>query len=205
MMIIYLVLIFVFSYALAITFPVIYSKAKQSAIKQSAELQIENDEANKYPVLATAMFLIPLLVFILSEDMLLSVFCFLLAIVAYTDASARWIPDVVIYLLLAVSIISIPSNNLVFSLSAAVFYVMPAAMLSAYGYVVRKDSWIASGDYYVFPSIGLMTLPEHAAGLMLMTLAIAVLLTRRIKKIPLVTVAYFTFTGYQTCVLSGLF
>jgi len=204
-MIFYLVLICVFSYALAVTFPEIYSKAKQSVIEQSVELQIENEEANKYPVLATVMFLIPVLIFTLSEDMLLSIFCFLLAILAYTDASARWIPDVVIYILLAVSMITTSSNDLMFSLSAATFYILPAAMLSAYGYLVRKDSWIASGDYYVFPSIGLMTFPEYAAGLMLVTLAIAVLLTRRIKKVPLVTVAYFTFTGYQTCVLLGLF
>lgn len=204
-MVLYLTLICVFSYVLTITFPGIYSKAKQNVIQQTAELQIEREEAEKHPVLAIAMFLIPILIYNLSGNMLLAVFCFLLAIVAYTDASARWIPDIIIYLLLAISLISIQPNNLIFSLSAAAFYVMPAVMLSAYGYVVRKESWIASGDYYVFPSIGLITLPEHAAVLMLMTLAIAVLLTRRIKKIPLVTVAYFTFTGYQTCVLLSFF
>ena len=83
------------------------------------------------------------------------------------------------------------------------FYMAPVVILSLYGYIVKKETWIASGDYYVFPSIGLLLSPEYAAVIMLITLFFMLFFMQWVKQIPLVTVAYFTFTGFNVCSLLG--
>ncbi|WP_162382794.1 prepilin peptidase [Citrobacter sp. NCU1] len=172
-------------------------------IENCIDLTNENDEVSRFPFISLVMFSLVALIYYLSSDLLLMAFCFCLAIAAYTDACKRWIPDFIIYLLLAISIYSLHSKVLLLSLFSLSFYITPVVLLSIYGYVVKKESWIASGDYYVFPSIGLMLSPEYAAGTMLATLAIMLVLMRWIKQIPLITVAYFTFTGFNICLLSG--
>ncbi|ELS5068888.1 prepilin peptidase [Salmonella enterica] len=203
MMVIYIVLlgVIIFAYVLSIVFPVIYLHEKKNAIKQSDQLLNENDEVGCFPVLGIVIFTIPLLIFILSGNIVLSSFCFILSVMAYTDLSARWIPDLAIYLLLAIAMLSLRTADLIISFWSVLFYLMPAILLSTYGYVLKKEKWIASGDYYVFPAIGLMITPEYAASLMLINLLIVLFFSRWVQKIPLVTVAYITFTGCQTCIL----
>lgn len=70
--------------------------------------------------------------------MLLSSFCFILSVVAYTDLSARWIPDFTIYLLLVVAMLSLRTTDLILSIWSVLFYLMPALLFSAYGYVLKK-------------------------------------------------------------------
>lgn len=108
-----------------------------------------------------------------------------------------------IYLLIALSVYSLDATDLTISLFAVVFYITPVALLSVYGFLVKRETWIASGDYYIFPAIGLMITPEYASSLMLINLLLVLFFSRWINKVPLVTVAYFTFTGYQTCSLLG--
>lgn len=203
-MLIYLIALCLFAYTFSVTFPALYLKEKRNAIEQGEQLLQEQSEPGRFPVLAIAMFIMPVAVFSLSASMLLSTFCFILAVVAYTDISTRWIPDPAIYALLAVSMFSLHNVDLILPLWSVVFYLIPAVMISACGYIRKKETWIASGDYYVFPSVGLMVLPEYAAGLMLINLSIVVILSRWVQKVPLVTVAYFTFLGYQLCLFSGL-
>lgn len=203
-MIVYLIVLSTFAYVLSKTFPAIYLNEKKNAIEQGKQLLTENEEVGRFPVLAIVMFTMPVLIFFLSENMLLSSFCFILSVVAYTDLSARWIPDFTIYLLLVVAMLSLRTTDLMLSFWSVLFYLMPALLFSAYGYVLKKEKWIASGDYYIFPAIGLMITPEYAASLMLVNLILVLLFSRWVKKIPLVTVAYFTFTGCQTCILLGI-
>lgn len=202
-MILYLSVICVFAYVLSITFPAIYLKEKQNTLEQNEILLHESNDVGQFPVLAIAMFIAPVLIYTLSENMLLSAFSFVLSIVAYTDLSARWVPDFTIYLLLVVAMLSLRTTDLVMSLWSVLFYLTPAVLFSAYGYIIKKEKWIASGDYYIFPAIGLMLTPDYAASLMLINLLVVLLLSRWMQKIPLVTVAYFTFTGCQTCTLLG--
>jgi len=202
-MILYLSVICLFAYMLSVTFPAIYLKEKQNTLDQNEILRHETNDVGQFPILAIAMFIVPVLVYYLSESMLLSSFCFVLSVVAYTDLSARWVPDLTIYLLLVLAMLSLRTADLIMSLWSVLFYIMPAALFSAYGYLIKKEKWIASGDYYVFPAIGLMLPPDYAAGLMLFNLLVVLLLSRWVQKIPLVTVAYFTFTGCQTCILLG--
>lgn len=203
-MIAYIIVLCVFAYYFSATLPAFYQKEKKSAIEQGELLLKEQSEPGRFPVLSIAMFIIPVVMFLLSENMLISLFSFIFAAIAYTDVSTRWIPDIAIYVLLIVSMISIRDSDLIFSIWSVFFYLMPAVMMSCCGYFIKKERWIASGDYYIFPSVGLMILPEYASGLMILNLLIAVLLSRWVQKIPLVTVAYFTYSGYQLCLFLGL-
>lgn len=204
-MFLYIFIILPFSYFISFFLPFFYVKQKLKFIESCNELANENDEVACYPFRSLVIFSVPALVYYLSSDLLLLIFCFILAVAAYTDLCKRWIPDLIIFLLLAISVYSLHSKDLTSSLFSVFFYLMPVTLLSFYGFFVKKESWIASGDYYIFPSIGLMLLPEYAAVIMLITLFILLLLMRWIKQIPLVTVAYFTFTGFNICHLSGFF
>lgn len=203
-MIFYLIALSVLAYYFTVTFPVLYKKEKQNVIEQCGVLVKDRNEPGRYTLLAILMFIIPVAIFSFSESMLLSWFCFILAVVAYTDLSSRWIPDVAIYVLLVLSMISIQNSDLNSALWSVLLYLSPAILISVYGFLVKKKTLIATGDYYVIPSIGSMILPEHASSLMLVNFIIVVAISRWIQKIPLVTVAYFTFTGYQLCLHSGL-
>ncbi|EDH8286256.1 hypothetical protein CB696_21425 [Salmonella enterica subsp. enterica serovar Livingstone] len=203
-MIVYIIVLSTFAYVLSKTFPAIYLNEKKNAIEQGKQLLTENEEVGRFPVLAIVMFTMPVLIFFLSENMLLSSFCFILSVVAYTDLSARWIPDFTIYLLLVVAMLSLRTTDLILSIWSVLFYLMPALLFSAYGYVLNKETWIASGDYYVFPSIGSMVFPQYAAGLMFTNLLLVILISRWVPKVPLVTIAFITFTGYQICILSDV-
>lgn len=203
-MIISVLALAIFSYAFSFIFPSIYIRQKRKFIESSVELAHETEDVCRIPLLSLLIFLLPALVYYLSANLLVMAFCFFLAIAAYTDACKRWIPDFIIYILLAISVYSLRSKDLTLSLFAMAFYLIPVVILSFYGYVTKKELWVASGDYYIFPSVGLMLIPDHAAGVMLATLAIMLILMRWIKQIPLITVAYFTFTGFNVCLFSGL-
>ncbi|MEX0446558.1 prepilin peptidase [Xenorhabdus sp. SGI246] len=194
----------VFSYIISLIFPIIYLRIKKNTLQQYKELKEENDNVGIFPLISMLMFLLPVLIYFLSNDILLSVYCFLLAIVGYSDLSSRWIPDIFIYLLLGISVYSLHLEDVSSSLYASVLFVAPALFLSAYGYIIKREKWIASGDYYLFPSIGMMILPEYATGMMLLVLLFTLLLTRWLQKVPLITVVYFIFSGYQICNLSEL-
>ncbi|WP_340621875.1 hypothetical protein [Xenorhabdus siamensis] len=185
-MILYMALMCVFSYILSLIFPIIYLRIKKNTLQQYKELKEENDNVGIFPLISMLMFLLPVLIYFLSNDILLSVY------------------DIFIYLLLGLSVYSLHLEDVSSSLYASVLFVAPALFLSAYGYIIKREKWIASGDYYLFPSIGMMILPEYATGMMLLVLLFTLLLTRWLQKVPLITVVYFIFSGYQICNLSEL-
>lgn len=205
MMIMYVLFTSLFAYVLSVVLPFAYQWQKKKVIESCKELVNEvDDEIGHLPFLSLLVISIASLIYYLSSDFILFIFCCCLAIVAYIDACKRWIPDQMIYLLIAISVYSLGSRDLTMSLIAISFYITPVALLSVYGYLVKRESWIASGDYYVFPSIGLMLTPDYAAGVMLTTLFAMLILTRWVRKIPLITVAYFTFTGFKVCSILGI-
>ena len=204
-MIMYILFTSLFAYVLSVVLPFAYQWQKKKVIESCKELVNEaDDEIGHFPFLSLLVISIASLIYYLSSDFILFVFCCCLAIVAYIDACKRWIPDQMIYLLITISVYSLGSRDLTMSLIAVSFYITPVALLSVYGYLVKRESWIASGDYYVFPSIGLMLTPDYAAGVMLTTLFAMLILTRWVRKIPLITVAYFTFTGFKVCSILGI-
>ena len=202
-MLTYLFVLFTFAYIFSRLLPLIYTNVKQKAIEQGNLLLSESSSVGVFPVIAITMFSFPAFILYLSGDIFLSLFCFCLSLVAYTDLCVRWIPDLLIYMLLAISILSVRNLDLSQLLWSSSFYLMPAILLSVYGVILKGEKWIASGDYYIFPSIGLMITPKFAATIMLVNLFLTLMLSIWVKKIPLVTVAYFTYLGYQICMLLG--
>jgi len=203
-MMMYILFTSFFACTLSVLFPFVYLRQKKNMIDGCQEILNESDdEIGHYPVLSLAVISISTLIYYLSSDLKLFLFCCCLAITAYCDACKRWVPDLMIYLLIALSVYSLDATDLTISLFAVVFYITPVALLSVYGFLVKRETWIASGDYYIFPAIGLMITPEYASSLMLINLLLVLFFSRWINKVPLVTVAYFTFTGYQTCSLLG--
>ncbi|EBI1379843.1 hypothetical protein FKR03_21885 [Salmonella enterica] len=198
-----LLTVILFSCTFAVKLPALYSREKKRAIIQCEDLKNEMDNIGVYPLAAVCMLLIPVSIFYFSQDILLSSYLFFLAIVSYTDLSARWIPDSEIYFWVALSVYSLRDKDTVSQLLSAAFFILPALILHLYGYLVKKEIWIASGDFYVIPTIGIMVLPEYAATLMLVALVICIAVTRWIPKIPFVTVLFFVFSGYQVLILSG--
>lgn len=180
----------------------LYTKVKQKTLEQSVQMTL-NDSYGFFPKALIIMAFVVPIIFYQSYDFVLTVFFFVLAITAYTDLSTRWIPDICIYTLLAVSVYSLSMKDIVPALFGTVFFVLPALLLNLYGYIKNKEIWIASGDFYIFTSVGLMAKSEFTAALMLVTLFVALLLLRSRKNIPLITVLYFTFSGHQLWLLNG--
>jgi len=183
--------------------PGIYFRRREGAMIQMQELSKEENEVKRYPLIAFAIFSCPAIVYSLTGDITLSLFCIVLAVTAYTDFCTRWIPDIAIYILLAISIFEAGPREDITSLFGCAFFVLPAFLLNAYGLLVKNKVWIASGDFYIFPSVGLMVLPEHASALMIFTLLITSILNQWIRAVPLITVLYVIFSGYLLCVKSG--
>ncbi len=200
----YVGIMLIFAIVFSISFPTLYLKEKDRFIESCAELNQEAFKPERLTIFAILIFLMPLLIFYLSGEIVLSIFIFVFAIVAYTDASARWIPDCLIYALLVISMISVRLDDIETIILSVMLYIIPALMLSLYGSIMKNETWIASGDYYVFPSIGMMVFPQYAAGLMFTNLFLVILISRRVPKVPLVTIVFITFTGYQICILSDV-
>lgn len=186
-----------FSYVFVISLPDIYLKQKKAVIDQVNELQNDKDEVGSFQYLSLLMFLTPVVIYSFTDDVGLSIFCFILAIAAYTDLTTRWIPDMLSYLLISCAVYNSAENGPVLSALSVVLFIAPALMLSAVSYVRSKSVVIASGDYYIFPSVGLMVSPEYSAFVMLTTLAISYSLKKVTTHAPLVTILYFVFILFQ--------
>ncbi|WP_196908665.1 prepilin peptidase [Candidatus Symbiopectobacterium sp. 'North America'] len=183
---------------------VIYRNLKQHAIVQARALSEEPDKETVYPICAVVMFLCSMLMYSLTDNVVLSVFILLLAAVAYADMAIRWIPDVLIYLLIAVSLLDVDKHNIVLRGVGCVFFIVPPLVLNLYGYLKTKTFWIASGDFYVFFALGFWIQPEYSAAIMLMALLIGALLMRFCHSVPLVTCVFPFFIGYKLCEAYGV-
>lgn len=198
-MYVYLTALCVLSGLLILKLPNYYKKQRHIALSHYEYLKREEVSIPSYPLMALSMLVLPVVVYYMSHNMLLSVFCCVLATVAYADLCARWIPDPGIYALLAIAVYSISPYNVITSIASAIFFVTPALLMNIYGYIRKKEVWLASGDFYTAPSIGVFIKPECASAVMIVSL-LSVLITQRwVTKVPLITIIYYIFTGYLLC------
>lgn len=181
----------------------LYRDALKNISQLSSDLPLLQ-ERQQSPCVGLLMASVVAIVFGATNDPLLSAFLFVLCVAAYTDFTTRWIPDVCIYALIAIAVFSLTKKDTLTAAVSAAFFLLPALLITLYGYLKTREQWIATGDFYVFPAVGLMAPPDYAAGLMLATLLIALFFLRKKKDVPLVTVLYFTFSGSQICSLSAL-
>lgn len=204
-MLVYIVVLALFSFVISKCLPQLYLREKNFVINEAKCLEAEVINVEARTLTAVFIFLIPVFIFSVSNNMLLSVYCFVFAFLAFTDVSVRWLPDPAIYALIFLSVYSVKDVALISILFSTAFFILPALLFNIAGKVYSGKYYIANGDFYVFPAIGMMIAIEHAAAIMLLALSITAALSRFFKTVPLITVLYFIFMGYQTCTLSGLF
>lgn len=121
----YVGIMLIFAIVFSISFPTLYLKEKDRFIESCAELNQEAFKPERLTIFAILIFLMPLLIFYLSGEIVLSIFIFVFAIVAYTDASARWIPDCLIYALLVISMISVRLDDIETIILSVMLYIIP--------------------------------------------------------------------------------
>lgn len=198
-----LIAIILFSLLLSRNYKAIYQAVRTQAIQQLDELKSENVQVPCYSILAIFMFLAPVLFFWITGDFVFSFYMLFLAIIAYSDLVTRWIPDVIIYILVFISAVSINHSNYVIYLASVVFFVLPVALLNFYGYLKTRHFWVASGDFYVLPTVAVWIQPEYASALIMIVLLTALLLAKLVKGVPLITFIYIAFIGYKVCEIFG--
>lgn len=182
----------------------IYEREKKLAIKQLEELKSEKVIIISSVTLASLICILNICIYTYTENEILILYCLLLSIVAYTDYVAKWVPDVLIFLMVALSGFAIVPEKLTFSLISILFFTAPVIFMNLIGYVRKREVWIASGDFYIIPTTAVWVEPEHAASLMLVVLIVTISISTRCKKVPLITVIYFSFMGYKLCSLLNI-
>lgn len=200
----FFIAIILFSLLLSKNYKTIYQGVRAQAIQQLDELKFESAEVPCYSTLAIFMFLVPVFFFWITSDLFFSSYMFFLAIIAYSDLVTRWIPDVLIYILVFISAVSINHSDYAICLASVVFFVLPVVLLNFYGYLKTRHFWVASGDFYVLPTVAVWIQPEYAAALIMIVLLTALLVSKLVKGVPLVTCIYIAFIGYKVCEIFGI-
>lgn len=182
----------------------VYKREKKLAIKHLEDLKNEKVTINSSVAMVSLICVLNICIYTYYENELLILYCLLLSIVAYTDYAAKWVPDALIFSMVALSGITIEPEYITYSLISIVFFTAPAIFINLIGYVRKREVWIASGDFYIIPTIAVWVEPEHAACLMLIVLMVTISISVRCKKVPMITVIYFSFMGYKLCSLLNI-
>lgn len=192
------------SILLIIYFPLLYAKEKQNVIAQIEDVRKDEAEAGSYPLSLVLMLTFPVLVFYHTAEYALTIYCFVFAILAYADLSARWLPDVLLYVMFAISMYMVKDEALLNIMVPVLLFIAPAVMLNLSAIMKRKQQPIANGDFYIFPSIGVTLQDEYAFAIMSFSILVSILVSKRIKEVPFVLILYIAYGGYLTCISLGL-
>lgn len=199
MIYLYIIPLGILSWFVASCFPSFYKKEKQRVLMQLSSLNQESIEINGHPVAALFIFVSPVLIYYFSDDMVLSACCFVLATLAYTDLSARWLPDPLVFLFMAITVYSVRDGLFLSSVISSLLFVFPAIILNGISLYGGKAYPVAAGDFYVIPIVGLLIPPEFSLFIMMIILLLVAYLPDKDKGKPLVTIVYVVFTGYLLC------
>ncbi|MFK8478582.1 hypothetical protein ACI74D_22145, partial [Enterobacter kobei] len=85
--------------------PYVYQTVKKKVIEDNKLLESEEVKAESYPLVSVLLFMSVILIYILTDNLYLSVFVFVFACVAYTDLVMRWVPDILIYSMAWISLL----------------------------------------------------------------------------------------------------
>ncbi|MGS2886280.1 A24 family peptidase [Enterobacter ludwigii] len=180
--------------------PHIYQSVREKVILENKSLEIEEVEEKSHPIISALLFVSVLMVYVLTNNIQLSVFVFVFACLAYTDYVLRWVPDVMIYVMLWISFFSV-TKPISEGLLGIVLFCLPALIIYLYSYIRYRVRCIASGDWYVFPSIGLWLSPDTAASYMAVCIILVFIISRYTRDVPLLTCLFPVFVGGQLCEL----
>lgn len=184
--------------------PHIYQAVIHKVLEDNKALATEGLKNDSHPLVLAMMFMSVNIIFLFSNNLYLSIFVFTFALLAYTDYVLRWVPDILIYLMLWISFIGI-SKPLEMGLLSIALFCLPALVVFLYSYFRNRDRCIASGDWYVFPSIGLWLSPDTAASYMAVCIVLVAIASRYTRDVPLLAWLFPVFVGGQLCELYSVF
>lgn len=178
--------------------PLIYEVVKANVLEQNKGLESEKIKVKVNSVIAILFSLTSLPIYYFTSDIKFSVFVFVFSCVAYIDLAIRWVPDVLIYGMVWISVLGI-NQTLQDGIVSMVLFCFPAALLYLLSYVKDGRGCIASGDWYVFPAVGIWIAPEYAALVMVISIGVALITSRFVKNVPFLTCMFPVFLGGQLC------
>lgn len=183
--------------------PYVYQTVKIKIIEDNKLLESEGFKTESYPFVSVLMFMSVILIYILTDNLYLSVFVFAFACVAYTDLVMRWVPDILIYSMIWISLLGFTKPIDEGLLSIALFC-LPALVIYLVSYISNRGKCIASGDWYVIPSVGLWLSPDIAASYMAVCIILVAITCRYTKDVPLLACLFPVFVGGQLCEFYGV-
>jgi hypothetical protein len=178
--------------------PLVYEAVKANVLEQNKSLESEKIKVKVKSVIAILFSLTSLPIYYFTSDIKLSVFVFIFSCVAYTDLVIRWVPDVLIYCMVWISVFGI-NQTLQDGIVSVALFCFPAALLYLVSYIKNGRGCIASGDWYVFPAVGIWIAPEYAALVMMISIGVALITSRFMKNVPFLTCIFPVFLGGQLC------
>lgn len=204
-MIVFFIMVALFSVVAAKSLPYFYEQAKKGVITDSEKLKNENQETISCVVYSVICMIPSCVIFFLSTDMWLSGVVLILGYVAYTDLMTRWVPDFLIYSCLSVSLLSPQITKDGEMILCVVLFIMPVVIIQIIGYIRDGKACVCSGDFYLFPALAVWIAPQYAATVMLISIGLGISISRIVKEVPFITCLFPVFVGYQLCALLFLF
>lgn len=124
-----------------------------------------------------------------------------LGIAAYIDYVAKWVPDIVIYALLWISLLGGLNEGLspVPVIINLMIVIMPLVIINLAQRIYNGHWAFASGDLYALPTVTIWLSPEVSIYIATATLAVSLVLGRVVKEIPFITLYYFAFIAGVLC------
>jgi len=180
--------------------PFIYQLVKVRVIADNKSLEAEVLKSESHPVVLIIMLMPVILIFVITKNIYLSIFVFAFALLAYSDYILRWVPDVLIYFMLWISFFGFTKQIGEGILSISLFC-LPALIIYTYSYVSSREKCIASGDWYVFPSVGLWLSPSTAASYMAVCIVLVAIVSKYTRDVPLLACLFPVFVGGKLCEL----
>lgn len=192
----------IISVLLAFNLPVIYESARLAAEESCRDSLGEPAKRTVKPLLAVTLLNIGVMpTWIITHNPALTIFIVVLACGAYIDYITRWVPDVLIYVLIWIALVALlPGMREVSpALISAAIMLIPALLLNVIAWLLSRTTAIASGDLYILPSVGVWLAPEWAAVCMGISLSLTLVASRYVRGVPFITVLYLVFVVVAIC------
>lgn len=129
-----------------------------------------------------------------SQDHIVLIMSIILSVTSLFDMIRNWIPDLLIFLLIALSFMGTSNSNYLITITC-VIALTPFLTLNIISIISKKQAIIATGDLYVISALSLWLLPFTALmfSALVVFFASGFSLITKMKNIPLVPFIHFSF------------
>lgn len=201
-MILIITAVLLFSAALAFMLPPLYSHARLAAEASAAETQAYPEVAPIRPLLAAFILCGGVLpAWLMTHSPAFALFVLLLGSAAYIDCVTQWVPDLIIFLLswLALMTLLPGTADTLPALTAAVVMLLPTLILNLVNWLRAQPPAFASGDLYVLPAIGVWLTPISSGACLSISVVLTAIAGCFIRGVPFITVLYPVFVVVYLC------